>query len=70
MSTEKNPNEQLADLIFQQLKAEGLVTGDGKTSFIQNLAQGKLKESGWKAALEQTIRSKLQNPPLHETSQT
>ena len=70
MTTEKNPNEKLAELIFQKLKAEGLATDNGKTAFIQNLAQGKLKEGSWKAALEQTIRPKQQNPPLHETSQT
>lgn len=63
MTAAGNPNEKLAALIFQQLKAEGLVTDDGKAAFIQNLAQGKLKESSWKLALEQAIRSKQPNPP-------
>ena len=63
MTAAENPNGKLAALIFQQLKAEGLVTDDGKAAFIQNLAQGKLKEGSWKVALEQTIRSKQSNPP-------
>jgi len=64
MTTEKNPNEKLAEAIFEKLLAEGLVTENGKTAFILKLGDGKLNESAWKAALEQAIREKKQNPPI------
>lgn len=69
MTAEKNPNEKLAEAIFEKLLAEGLVSADGKTSFIQNLAEGKLNESAWKVALEQLIKSKQQKSESHETPQ-
>ena len=58
MTTEKNPNEKLADTIFEKLLAEGRITADGKAAFIQRLATGKLNESAWKVELEQAIRLK------------
>lgn len=58
MTPEKNPNEKLADTIFEKLMAEGLITADDKASFIQRLATGKMNESAWKVELEEAIRNK------------
>lgn len=67
MAADKNPNEKLADAIFEKLIAEGLISEDGKASFLQKLAQGKLNASAWKVALEQPIKSKQQKTGNHET---
>lgn len=67
MAEGQNPNEKLAELIFKKLLEEGLIMEDGKSSFINNLAQGKLNESAWKVALEQPIKSPKQKNQSHET---
>ncbi len=63
----KNPNEVLAEQIFQKLFDKGLVSDEGKEAFIKNLGQGNLKDSDWKVALEHIIKSK---PISNETSET
>lgn len=63
----QNPNEVLAEQIFQKLFDAGLISDDGKTAFIKSLGQGKLGDSNWKVALEQVIKSK---PNPNETSKT
>lgn len=54
----KNPNEVLAEQIFQKLFDAGLISNDTKTTFIRDLGQGKLGDSNWRVALEQIIKSK------------
>lgn len=63
----KNPNEILAEQIFQKLFDAGLVSDDGKTTFIKNLGQGKLGDSLWRVALEQVIKTK---PLTDETAKS
>ncbi|MCA0235868.1 MAG: hypothetical protein LCH81_05760 [Bacteroidetes bacterium] len=63
----QNPNEILAQQIFQKLFDAGLITDDGKAEFIKNLGQGKLGDSSWRVALEQIIKSK---PASNETPKT
>lgn len=63
----QNPNEVLAEQIFQKLVEAGLITDDGKVAFIKNLSQGKLGDSSWRVALEQILKSK---PNTNETSKT
>ena len=58
MAAEKNPNEKLAETIFEKLLAEGLIDERGKVIFLQKLAGGRLNESAWKVELEQALRSK------------
>jgi len=60
-----NPNEALAEQIFQKLLDAGLISADGQARFLKNLAQGALKESDWKVALEQVL-----NTSAHETPET
>lgn len=66
---ESNPNQILADQIFEKLKEEGLISEDGKDHFIKQLSEGKLNESSWKVALEEPIKSE-QNPSEDETPET
>jgi hypothetical protein len=61
----KNPNEVLAEQIFQKLLDAGLVAEDGQTKFTNALAQGTLRDSDWKVALEQILFT-----PAHETPKT
>ena len=56
--TPKNPNEVLAEQIFQKLFDAGLISDDGKTAFIKNLGQGKLADGNWRVALEHVVKSK------------
>jgi len=63
--TPKNPNEVLAEQIFQKLFDAGLISDDGKTTFIKDLEQGKLGDSNWRVFLEQIIKSK---PKTNETA--
>ncbi len=60
-----NPNEVLAAQIFQKLLDAGLVADDGQTQFTSALAQGNLRDSDWKVALEQVL-----NTATHETPET
>jgi hypothetical protein len=63
----KNPNEVLAEQIFQKLFDEGLISNDGKSTFIRNLSQGNLGDGDWKVALEQVLNTKI---TTNETSKT
>jgi hypothetical protein len=56
--TPKNPNEVLAEQIFQKLLDAGLISNDGKAAFIKNLGQGKLSDGNWRVALELVVKSK------------
>ncbi len=57
----QNPNEILAEQIFQKLFDAGLISNDNRTTFIRDLGQGKLRDSNWKVTLEQIIKSKFNN---------
>jgi hypothetical protein len=65
--TVKNPNEVLADIIFQKLLEAGLISEDGKSDFIKNLSQGQLKDGLWRITLEQNIKSKSSTDETSET---
>lgn len=60
----QNPNEILAEQIFQKLFDAGLISNDGKAAFIKNLGQGSLGDGNWRVALEQVLKSK---PTSNET---
>jgi len=60
-----NPTEVLAAQIFQKLLDAGLIADDGQTQFTSALAQGTLRDSDWKVALEQILIARA-----HETPKT
>jgi hypothetical protein len=50
--TASAPNLRLAERIARQLVEQGLVGETDRALFVQNLAEGRLREGDWKAALE------------------
>lgn len=51
-----NNNETLAAIIAEKLKEKGILLSDDST-FVSELAQGKLKETHWKITIEEVINS-------------
>lgn len=45
------PATLLAERIIQQLFEQGLIREQDKALFIQNLAEGRLREADWRSAL-------------------
>lgn len=49
-----NSNENLAKIIDEKLKTEGLINSSEK-QLVLKLAKGQMKDSDWKVALEEII---------------
>jgi hypothetical protein len=49
--TSATPNLRLAERIARQLFEQGLLVETDRALFVQNLAEGRLRESDWKVAL-------------------
>ena len=65
-----NNNETLAAIIAEKLKEKGILRVDN-TTFETELAQGKLKETNWKLALEEAINSTSEETTeTHEENET
>jgi len=50
-NTRSTPNLRLAERIALQLFEQGLLVETDRALFVQNFAEGRLRESDWKAAL-------------------
>jgi len=61
------PSEILAEQIFQNLLAEGLIAEEDKTNFVKKMARGELRDSDWSVLLGQVLHTKTSD---HETAQT
>lgn len=53
-------NENLARIIDEKLKAEGLINSSEKL-LVSKLAKGQMKDSDWKVALEEIINKPKEN---------
>jgi hypothetical protein len=53
-------NEKLAKIIDEKLKAEGLINNTEK-QLVNKLANGELKGSDWKVALEEILNKPKEN---------
>ena len=53
-------NENLANIIVEKLKAEGLISSSEK-QLVNKLAKGQMKDSDWKVALEEIINKPKEN---------
>jgi len=50
--TASAPNLRLAERIARQLFEQGLLGETDRALFVQNFAEGRLREGDWKAALD------------------
>ena len=51
-NTSSTPNLRLAERIALQLFEQGLLVETDRALFVQNFAEGRLREGDWKAALD------------------
>lgn len=65
-----NNNETLAAIIAEKLKEKGILLSDDST-FVSELAQGKLKETHWKITVEEVINTTaINNTQTAEENET
>lgn len=57
-SATPTPSETLAEQIFQNLLANGLIAEDDKTNFVRKMARGELRDSDWSVLLGQVLYTK------------